>query len=349
MIARLADGHDGLVCGPLARKALRGILRAYDCSDETAALASRGSGGRSGPPATSRPSSPPQKRPRTTRRPSMPSRPRSMQSTVRASSGGWSGRRARARALDGARACLNRGAPVERPRRARGAGRGGRAVLQSRAPLRCGRRGSLSAAAGVLDLRRLRRGAAAAGARCAGGVVHIRRLRRGAAPQAASAAPGGILHLRRLRRGGPRASRRRRRLRTPPSSTSSTRHHRQAAPRRLRCFDEFDAAPQQRQAPPSMLDGFDAAPQRPAAPPVDARRLRRRAAAAAAGPDGRPRREDAPTEAASSGDDDTPRRRHLHGSARARWPWRPPRRGSRARGPARARSAATASRRASPR
>ena len=40
MIARLADGHDGLVCGPLARKALRGILRAYDCSPQTAALAS---------------------------------------------------------------------------------------------------------------------------------------------------------------------------------------------------------------------------------------------------------------------------------------------------------------------
>ena len=44
-------------------------------------------------------------------------------------------------------------------------------MLHSRAPLRCGRRGSLSAAAGVLDLRRLRRRAAAAGARGAGGVV----------------------------------------------------------------------------------------------------------------------------------------------------------------------------------
>ena len=96
MIARLADGHDGLVCGPLARKALRGILRAYDCSPETAALASLWLGRPQQLPATSRPSSPPQKRPRTTRLPSMPSRPPSIQSTVRGSSGGWSGRRARA-------------------------------------------------------------------------------------------------------------------------------------------------------------------------------------------------------------------------------------------------------------
>ena len=94
MIARLADGHDGLVCGPLARKALRGILRAYDCSDETAALASLWLGA-AWPPATSRPSSPPQNAPSTDAAPLDAFEAAFHQSTVRASSGGWSGRRAR--------------------------------------------------------------------------------------------------------------------------------------------------------------------------------------------------------------------------------------------------------------
>ena len=113
MIARLADGHDGLVCGPLARKALRGILRAYDCSPETAALASLWLGR-------------PQRAARhlaaivaSSKTPSTDAAPLDAFEAAFASIHGPGLVRrlvgtagARRVALDGARACLNRGAPA---------------------------------------------------------------------------------------------------------------------------------------------------------------------------------------------------------------------------------------------
>ena len=252
MIARLADGHDGLVCGPLARKALRGILRAYDCSPETAALASLWLG------RPQRAAPPPRGHRRLlknalepTRRPSMPSRPRLFQSTVPGSSGGWSGRR---------RAAASRWtAPgLPEPRRA------GRAL----------------AALAALDAEvapfssPVRRFAAAGAAPAQPPPASSIFDDFAAAPQRPAPAPPAASSIFDDFDAAPP-----RKPPPPPQAESSIFDGFDAAPQRQApppppqssIFDEFDAAPQQRQ--PSMLDGFDAAPQQPKSAAVDARRL----------------------------------------------------------------------------
>ena len=312
--------------GIVARKALRGILRAYDCSDETAALASLWLGR---PQRAARhlaaivASS---KRPRTTRRPSMPSRPRLFLFMVRGSSGGWSGRRAHRRvALDGARACLNRGAPA--------AALAALAALDAEvapfsSPVRRfasgRRRAAPSGSPSIFDdfargrsqrpLRRRRRPYSTTSTRRAeptapGGRAPSSTAGRSGQRQAAPPTAAAKLDLRRFRAPRPQQA---------PRSMLDGFDAAPSRPARSRSMlDGFDAAPQQRSAPPSMLDGFDAAPQRRAAGRRHAARAR-----------GYANRNTSSTRRRRSR-----RRRHHHGSARERraWPWRRPRRSLAAR------------------